>query len=259
MPEPLTQPTEPTNDVLTEQMVETYLSLRKCMGYIAFCFPFFFLVWTWVRCRQWTPGPSISGYYYSPDSYVRDVFVGVLCIQGVCLALYRGYSIWEDWLFNFAGLFAIGIALFPTDPSQAPCPDVSTSLSSAAGESLATDKFSIHGFCAVSFFALIAITIIFQARESVPKIEDERRRNRYEKIYFCYAGAMIVVPLAAWAILTLSSASYLVFGVEAVAIWLFAFYWRTKSKEFEKTPGRPEMQLMKQRWSADQKRKMKQS
>lgn len=282
MQEPLT---ETEVDILTDRMTKTYHTLRKWMGILAFCFPVFFLLWTWFRCRRLTPGPSISGYYHSHDDFVRDIFVAVLCIEGVCLALYRGYSVWEDWLFNFAGVCAVGIALFPTDVNQAPCPHRASGASSAAGVSAETSqpqetveqkqdvpqaapapspshpiepsgKYSIHGFFAVAFFGLIAIAIIFQARESLPEMKDPVRSKAYARLYYCYAGAMIVVPLIAWAILSLSGASYLVFGVEFVAIWIFAFYWRTKSQEFQETPGQPELKLMNKRWSAATKSNM---
>ena len=56
---------------------------------------------------------SISAYYYTS---MRDVFVGVLAAIGVFLFCYRGPDKKDNFWTNVAGLCAVGIGLFPTEP-----------------------------------------------------------------------------------------------------------------------------------------------
>src|SRR6185436_15068240 len=59
---------------------------------------------------------SMSSYYYT---IMRDVFVGSLCAIGVFLGAYRGYAKIDSIAGNFACVFALGTALFPTSPENA--------------------------------------------------------------------------------------------------------------------------------------------
>ncbi len=54
---------------------------------------------------------SISAYYYTP---VHGFFVGVLVSVGVCLFCLKGNTDREDVLLNLAGMFAVVVALVPT-------------------------------------------------------------------------------------------------------------------------------------------------
>ena len=56
--------------------------------------------------------PSMSAYYHSVS---RDVFVGALFAIGAAAFLYKGYSYKENIAMNLAGIFAVGVAVFPTD------------------------------------------------------------------------------------------------------------------------------------------------
>jgi hypothetical protein len=65
-----------------------------------------------------TPGleSSISNYYYTD---MRNVFVGSICVIGLFLAACRGYDRHDAIAGTFAGICAIGLALFPTLPDAA--------------------------------------------------------------------------------------------------------------------------------------------
>jgi hypothetical protein len=54
---------------------------------------------------------SISAYFYSP---VQSVFVGTLVAIGTCLIAIKGRHGAEEVLLNFAGMFAVVVALVPT-------------------------------------------------------------------------------------------------------------------------------------------------
>ena len=53
---------------------------------------------------------SMSASYYT---HARNIFVGGMCAIGVFLIGYRRSRV-DNWMSNFAGLFALGVALFPT-------------------------------------------------------------------------------------------------------------------------------------------------
>lgn len=96
----------------TNELVISYLLLRKTVGWIGILLPFVLMVGN-VAMSASRPD-SMSGYYYTP---MRNVFVGALCALGVFLIAYDGYDNVDRWITNIAGLCAIGVAFCPTQPS----------------------------------------------------------------------------------------------------------------------------------------------
>ena len=98
------------------QLIISYEYLRKAVGWIGTLLPFVLLVGN-IVISGGTP-ESVSGYYYTG---VRNVLVGALCILGVFLIAYSGYDELDRWITNLAGIFALGVAFFPTsNPSFRP-------------------------------------------------------------------------------------------------------------------------------------------
>ena len=107
---------------LQEHIRSTYFSLRLGLGLLAFLFPVLLVSYGYLR--EGIPfQTSMSDYYFAfvpKDSPLRVFpmrvfFVGILCAIGVFLILYRGFSRTENWLLNFAGFSAIGVAFFPDE------------------------------------------------------------------------------------------------------------------------------------------------
>jgi hypothetical protein len=96
----------------TNELVISYLLLRKTVGWIGMLLPAVLLVGG-VAMSASRPD-SMSGYYYTP---MRNVFVGALCALGVFLIAYDGYDDVDRWITNIAGLGAIGVAFCPTKPA----------------------------------------------------------------------------------------------------------------------------------------------
>ena len=100
----------------------SYLALRKAIGGLGTSLPFVLSLGAIIVFKTGMQA-SLSDYYYTG---MRDVFVGTLCAIGVFLFSYEGYTGKDDndnLVGNFAGVFAIGVALFPTDlPSDAKTP-----------------------------------------------------------------------------------------------------------------------------------------
>ncbi len=92
--------------------VISYLLLRQLIGILGISLPFVVILGNTLLGQCPEIQPSISHYYYS---VMHIVFVGTLCVLGGFLVSYRGKSNFENRISNFAGLFAFGVAIFPTD------------------------------------------------------------------------------------------------------------------------------------------------
>ena len=107
----------------SNQLVRNYMTLRKAIGWIGVLLPFVIFLGNWIIFSHHVAGclvpigdnlpDSLSGYYYS---HMRDVFVGGMWAAGVFLFFYTGHDTFARVATNFAGLAALGIALFPTNP-----------------------------------------------------------------------------------------------------------------------------------------------
>lgn len=208
------------DDELEKHITATYTNLRLGMALLALLFPF--LLWFGGYWRVGAPlEGSMSAYYHAHDGAMRDVFVGVLVAIGAFLYLYKGFTNLENVALNLAGLFAIGIAMFPMEWD---CGD-------------ACRKITEHGTCAGLFFLCIAYVCLFRASDTLTLLKDPARIRRYKRTYRFLGIMMVASPLIAM-LLTIffpSPTDSTVFFVEAIAVLTFATYWRVKSNEIAAT------------------------
>ncbi len=212
-------------DELQQHIYSTYVNQRHGMALITLVFPA--LLYIVGKFNGIPLENSMSAYYFAPTSNpteqdfpVRVWFVGILFALGIFFYLYKGFSEKENIALNIAGVFAIGVAIFPMDRPP--------------GD--ASRWFSLHGFSAVMVFLCIAFVSIWCAKDTLYLLKDETLENRYKKIYATLGGLMIASPVIAF-ILTLvfqKQPSY-IFFVEAAGVWTFAAYWSVKSTELEKS------------------------
>ncbi len=104
-------------ETLLSHVFGTYNRLRVGMGAIAFAFPFLLWGMGWWYYGLPLQG-SMSAYYWAiieegSNPPMRVWFVGILFAIGSFLFLYKGYTPWENWALNVAGVCAICVALFP--------------------------------------------------------------------------------------------------------------------------------------------------
>lgn len=201
---------EVSEEELSERLhKQTYFCLRLVMAIISILLPVLFLVSAyWVGMQG-----SISAFYYTS---MRNVFVGALFAIGICLYVYKGYNPLENTGLTVAGLFLFGVALFPTTAPE--------------GIEIPWYFPVIHHICAVAFFGLIAVVCIF-ARRSVFETY-----VKFRTAYNITAGLMILVLAAAGVLFLLKKVLGVefqtsTFWVETAAVWVFAGYWCTKSRE----------------------------
>ncbi len=196
---------------LLPHILSTYFTLRIGMGVIAIAFPISLWLVGLLRVPTVELQTSMSAYYHTS---MRDVFVGILFAIGTFLYLYKGFSRGENIALNFAGVFALGVALFPE------------------GDKLIT----IHGVCAVLLFVCIAYVCIFEASETLDLMNDKELAARYSRFYKILGLAMIILPLTAFLLLSiLGKNQHAIFFVEAAAVWVFGTFWITKGREIHAT------------------------
>ncbi|HTL39332.1 MAG TPA: DUF998 domain-containing protein [Methylomirabilota bacterium] len=199
-------------------LVLSYLDLRKAIGIIGMALPFVL-----VLGKVILEGPglqsSISSYYYT---IMRDVFVGSLCSIAVFLFSYRGYAQIDNMMGMLASLFAVGTALFPTDPSVNP-----TDLQILIG------KF--HITFALLFFLTLAFFALFLFRKTDPTKPPTPQKLMRNSVYTFCGWGIIVCILLIIIVEKLSRDLVLfdyvpVFWLEALAIILFGISWFVKGE-----------------------------
>jgi hypothetical protein len=210
--------TEMQLDRLRNHILETYSLLRIGISLIGIFFP---LVLWWVGLfRGVKLQGSISAYYHTS---MGDVFVGSLCAIGVFLYFYKGVTTQENIALNFAGIFAVFVALFPT----------------AAPSDLKCETFTapyLHGTSAILFFIAIAYVSWFRASDTLNYVSNPVRRNRYKLLYKILAIAMISLPLlSAFLLYLFNETNIIVYAVEVVGVWVFSAFWIIKTLEIRET------------------------
>jgi hypothetical protein len=218
----MTRLTETGEFDLDKTIQATYFTLRWAIVGIAVAFPL--LLWAG-GCRVYNLGlqDSLSAYY---NTGMRDWFVGVLFAVAACLYAYKGLSDREDYLLNGAAILALLTAVNPFSwhPSWWFLP-----------------WGSPHDVFAVTFFLMIALACWLCQDDSlklglVPPGKERAYRWKYATIGI----ALVLFPLIA---VLLNVGAFRrpfkssVFWAEAAAIWVFAFYWYTKSGELRDAIG----------------------
>jgi hypothetical protein len=207
-------------------LVISYLDLRKAIGIIGTALPFVLAIG---KVLLGSPGiqSSVSAYYYTA---MRDVFVGSLCAIAVFLFSYKGYDRRDDWAGNIAGLAALGVALFPTTPSN-PTPQA---------QLLGT----LHLISAAVFFLTLAYFSLVLFKKTSPQQPMTIRKVWRNRIY-TVCGSVILIALALSAIIGIVPALAAalerfdpIFWLEAAAIVAFGISWVTKGEAILGEVGR---------------------
>jgi hypothetical protein len=199
-------------EVNDESLNQTYsfLALRKSVGWIGISLPFVLMLGVFLIFKEVVILRNISLYYHSG---MRDVFVGAICAIALFLFFYKGYSKWDNRAANLAGLFALGIAFFPT-VEQGPYNWAAI----------------VHFICAACFFTTLAAfsLFLFTKKEFLPT-KQKLNRNRIYRI----CGSVMIACLISIMIFFIffeadNPDSGFVFWAETIALIAFGTSWLTK-------------------------------
>lgn len=185
--------------------------LRATVGWLGI-----FLPWIVVLLIQAFP-PSISATWYTNAC---TVFMIVLGSASILLMCYKGYEKIDDIIFTLAGVFGIGICLFPCYTETAPA---------YVGTFLIPVKISnvLHNVSALGFFALLSVSSLFLFTKSdghpTPK---KKVRNVIYRV--CGIGM-----LAAFLLFLLPYFYIKVWLIETIALFFFGVSWLTKANIYK--------------------------
>ena len=211
-------------------LVISFLALRKAIGLLGTFLPLVLWLGAVILFRTGMQS-SLSAYYHTG---MGDVFVGTLCAIGVFFYAYMGYtggSDNDDKVGNFAGVFAIGVALFPTDPS--------------GGLGVPTTFVGIaHAVFAALFFLTLAYFLLVLFTKSHPdgrpRTAEKKRRDKVYRVggYTIIASIALIGILSAIKTLGLVPKEVLqaveawnpAFWLESIAVVAFGIAWAVKGQ-----------------------------
>ena len=210
-----------------------YMFLRKTVGWVGTLLPVILLVANPIALSIENSGcgvvlGSLSGYYYSP---VRNIFVGAQCAIGLFLIAYVGYDLGDRVITDLAGVFALGVALFPTKPTVASPPSVTcqTVAQLSTRQQVVGDIHLVFAGLTFAFLAWMAIRFT-----NTDKLQPSPQKLLRNRIYLICA-IVIAVCLVALVVTSLLPASVKggfpwILLWESVGIFAFGVSWFVKGQ-----------------------------
>lgn len=209
-----------------------YWKLRQMIGVLGLMMPFILPIGTRVIHGSWKLEPSISHYYYST---MHIVFMAILCMLGSFLLTYRGTSTnprLERVVAIIAGLFAFGVAAFPTSFlgfQDAPHNQL-ISLQLQNHADVPAWMNNLHHVCAATLFSSFAVFCLFFFQDADTGVYDKKKKRR--NILYRVCGILIVLSMLSviWVTFVIKSWNFnnstLVF--ETTALLPFGLSWLVK-------------------------------
>jgi hypothetical protein len=232
---------------LLAHQLGTYYTLRVVLACIAFALPLVVAAAGWLQCKhppQLLAG-SLSAYYHrtalSEFLTARDFFVGGLLAAAACLYAYKGFSTKENIALNMAAGFAIGVALLPTSHGALAGNAMRASESCVAfmGAGYQDSKIRpiLHAASAIFFFLCLAYVSIRRCRDTLRLLNDEVKREWFNRAYVLAGTAMALSPVVAALIALIADTPHpiFIFAIETVGVWAFGLYWTLKTLEMRET------------------------
>lgn len=198
--------------------------VRQAIGYLGIIMPAILMVGTLTIGHCTELQDSISHYYFT---IMGNVLVATLCSFSIFLFLYQGYERWDNIVTSFAGLCALGIALFAT--TQISDIDCAVCFLPACKARVWTHYIS----AALFFTTLSYVSFCLFTKSNGPKTKKKKIRN---KIFRTCAVVMLVsiifillIKIIPW--LGTHLAKYKpVLWLEWIALIAFGISWLVKGK-----------------------------
>ncbi len=208
----------------------SYLNLRIGLGFVGFFLPIILIIGSFIfgNCSQIQP--SISHYYYT---VMGNYFVGSLCAVAMFLFFYKGYDKTDSIVANIAGVCALLVAFFPTDPaSNSLCQFVSNNRNGSVN--------AIHYTAAALLFSSFAFfcLVLFTKTDATHAMSAHKKiRN---KIFVC-CGIIITVCVVLLAVYNIIGSLHNIIEkykptliLESIALFAFGLSWIAKGEMFLK-------------------------
>jgi hypothetical protein len=169
--------------------------------------------------------PSNSACQTQGEGPMRNWFVGNLFFIGAAMFLMKGFSRWENWALNIAGIAAPCVALFPMGW---PC--------TACGFSI----HSLHYPSAITFFVCAGFTCVFCSEKTLKYIPVTLPNYKkvvafYRRWYRILGTIMLVTPAVAWVVTHITRDDHAAFYLEAAGVMAFGAFWLFKTFELKRS------------------------
>ncbi|MFZ1307002.1 MAG: hypothetical protein WAR80_14255 [Ferruginibacter sp.] len=239
-----------------DNLIVSYLAIRKAIGWLGLLLPFILLIGNYVvnnldilnsnffirtdcyKCNESYVSAgsfkfSISHYYYST---VGELFTGVMCAVALFMFCYKGHKLrpgekglTDSAMANLAGVFALGVVVFPTASTNCITDNMRIFLSS-------DNTGHIHFAFACLFFITLAVMSMVNFRRTEVRKDFGKLKNH--KTYLL-CGIIMLACLALIAIYSIwiqpmqigwLDKTHPVFCLEAIALIAFGTSWLIKGK-----------------------------
>lgn len=159
-------------------MIISYMTLRKILGFLGILLVPIMIIGAVAIDHSNHIEVSVSAYYYTS---MRNALVGILCGMSLFLLSYHGYERIDSVISKLSGVFALGIAFFPTSPGD------------SKGDLVSILHYVFSGI----FFALLSYMSVFLfTKSSGHKTKEKKERNRiYRVCGIIMAVSVICIPL----------------------------------------------------------------
>src|SRR6186997_2535153 len=125
-----------------DSRIISYMTLRRVVGFLGISCPLVLILGSFILDHTMELQVSVSAYYYT---CMRNALVGMICGVSLFLLSYHGYKWYDSLMSKLAGLFALGIAFFPTSETNDKSDIIST----------------LHYVTAGIFFVILSFMSIF--------------------------------------------------------------------------------------------------
>lgn len=182
------------------------IRLRSWLGWLGMLLP-----WIVVALVGYFP-ESISATYFTNAGTVFMIILGAASILLMC---YKGYEKIDDITLTAAGIFGLGICLFPTWTSDEEY--IGTFM-------LQRDLSStLHLICAVVFFGLLAYNSIFLFTKGDGQ---PTKKKKIRNVIYIVSG---IGMIASFLLILLPDFSIKIWLIETIALFFFGLSFLTKA------------------------------
>ena len=205
-------------------LVLSYLNLRKAVGFLGISFPFVLIIGAMLFGACTGVQDSISDYN---NTNMRDVFVGILSAIALFLFAYSGYNDLDFWMAKAAGLFGFMVAIFPDALDDNEC---TIYVKQIIPDWMAT----VHFIYAALFFLVLAYFCIFLFTKSKGEMTPEKKKRNtiYRVCGYTIIACLFLLALYFFisALKELLEDYKPVLILEIIALWAFGFSWIVKGE-----------------------------
>lgn len=190
--------------------------LRCIIGWLGMLLPWIVLILSLAFGYKF-PKSISSTYYVAP---CITPFMIILGSAGILLFTYDGYDTIDDVLNTAAGIFGLGICLFPCGTSLIPF--VGTFQLSADVSDI------IHTISAIGFFGILAYNSLFQFTKGVANpTPNKKKRNIIFRV--CGIGMIASFVLLPFGVFGIINIPHVIWWIEMIALTFFGISWLTKA------------------------------